>query len=110
MVTLGSLYCLTRQQLESDYLALARRCADLEEHVAKLLPLRLLCASAGTIRRLEIAKRERGADWVLHSSWCSNDPIFVARVRLNGEGGPGTPRVGTLTDVLAWAAAEAERL
>lgn len=59
------------------------------------------------------AKRERGVDWMIHSSWCSDELVLIAlvrrredRVRLHAL---GTPHVGEPVEVLEWAAAEAGR-
>lgn len=60
--------------------------------------------------RLAKAKEQRGADWTLTSSWCSDQQVFVARVRTRGQHAHAArTKVGPLADVLAWAAAEAER-
>lgn len=57
------------------------------------------------LARLERAKCCRGFDWVLHSSWCSDQEVFVAITRnTRCEKALGTPVCGDLESVLRQAA------
>lgn len=60
--------------------------------------------------RLARAKEQRGSDVTITSSWCSDQSVWVARVRRKGQHAHAAKtRVGPIAEVLAWAAEEAER-
>ena len=59
--------------------------------------------------RLLAAKRERGADVMVHTSWTSDQPLIVALVRRHGRAPLGRPFVGVdAAETLEKAADHAE--
>ena len=59
---------------------------------------------------LVAAKRERGIDWQLNSSWASDQDLAICRLRGKKEAGAGRVKVGTIERVLEWARDELRRM
>lgn len=66
-------------------------------------------ATAAALDALVTAKA-RGWDWTLHTSWCSDLQVFILRLRAPGQHAHAArTKVGTFSEVLAWAYGEVGR-